>query len=177
MIDRQTFLRYWDPKMSNRYSPSELETLRLEMEEHRFLLDVGLPGWAAPNIHFYESLRSGDSGLVQIGEDRDDRPILLRPANGTIVVGTQDTPPRLIYMNRSVAALLDTLALYAAMVDDALERAGEDAFTANNIPDSLILRFSEGLAGVDRAAVEPGTFWDREIARTRSHTPDQRKPR
>ena len=108
-------------------------------------------------------------GFIAIGEDMDDRTLLMDESAMTIYAELDEWN---IYVARSFRAFLEIVLAYATMVDAALKIVGRNAAVNNKIPDNLIHRFLEKCCEVDDRAVSEGSFWALEVARLMSHRED-----
>lgn len=149
------------------FSAEEVSTLPLPDHDRSLLCESGLPAWAAPNISFRHFSHRPD-GVVEFGEDRDDRPFALRPKSSAVWVQTASVPLEFGLVNSSLSQLVEVLAAYDHMVARALQDVGDDAFIDNRIPAHLISEFETQLEEFDPLAAGDGCFWPAEIGRLRS---------
>ncbi len=161
----------WSDEERIVFPPESLQLLALTPQDRDVLLGFGLPEFAAPNLYFHAPEPLGDPGIVKIGEDRDDNPIVLRTARSGVWVRQPTGQLEYLFMNSSIISMINTLAEYQLMVDAAIEASGRRAFIDNDIPVSLVDRFFRRLELLDKESPAGDTFWRREVARLRSDQP------
>lgn len=166
------FAARWGNDDFQRYSKSDLVPLGLPSEFQDFLIDVGLPVWAAPNIHFYSELAVGHDGLLPIGEDRYDNKLVLDPSNDFSVSALQLDRGAQFPVAPRFTVFLEQLLAYRLMVENALNEAGEDVFVCNQIPEPHIAAFCAEISRLDPFALTTEHFWWKEVQRLRSHIVD-----
>lgn len=143
------------------------DALKLGFKERdaEILDALGLPDWAAPNMHFHIPSKLSDNEIL-LGEDRDERKLVYEKISGRVLAKCDDGEMRLVALD--ILSLLNVLIDYAELIDQAIMTVGSRAFTDNLIPDQLIDAFK---AAVDGSLGGVDSIWAGEIARLRSHNP------
>lgn len=141
----------------------ELRQLGLSPQDSD-LFERGIPRWVAPNMHLFPPVPDTE-GFIAIGEDRDDRKILLSVSTGEVFVASQSI---LIYASSSLSVFLNQIIHYAEMVDKALKINGRNTLIDNNLPDDCINQFEWKISQIDPKALLDNSFWSQELSRLRN---------
>jgi len=156
---------YWADVDYIKWGKNTFEKLDLNLGDIRALCELGFPEWAAPNINF--EIYDVEADQLKLGEDRDDRDIIISFNTYKILVGDENQ-----LINSSVFYLRKALQLYAIMIEKSIV-IDEDSFVENRINDELIKELKGELRTLDPECLSPGSFWTEELLRLRPQAYNQ----
>ena len=159
---RDFYEMYWDEPVLLMADGQQARRLGFSSLDSEILSEIGIPGWAAPNLTFSEPKSSGH-GEILIGSDGQDRPIVYRCADRNVLV-LADAGVRPIAVG--LDGLIFTLVMYAGMIEIAIS-SDRDAFIENRIPSSLVDRFRTVYCS-EFAGLYEGSFIEEEVSRLAS---------
>ena len=145
----------------SKYPISRLCELGLHLSSIRFLSDIGLPEWCAPNMYFGEEdswlpeLLVQNEKLAVLGSDRDDNQICIA-INSNEVFRLNNS--KLDFVATTPALLGTALEQFQTCINAAVA-VNDSAFTDNNIPSILLKPFVEWLTNNEAKALIKGSFW------------------
>lgn len=148
---------YWGDSHYIKWDKKLFDYLSISSDDIRALCVLGLPEWVAPNINFgiYGITPSG----IKLGEDREDRNIVLSFDTKKIYVGNE-----MQFMNSSALQLRGALKLYAEMIEDTLAK-DENSFVENRIDINLVKKLKNSLKSLDTDCLAVNSFWSTELSR------------
>lgn len=151
-----------------KYPHKILHEFGLPESHEKFLVDVGLPTWCAPNMHFGELgdervflpiIRVG-VGYIGLGEDKNDNPIALHKNQYSVWVLSKTNLPT--YMASDVLELSEALYNFQICINTAVE-INSEAYTGNNIPRKILDVFVSWANDKNALLLQKGSFWHRQL--------------
>ena len=148
-----------------KYPESRLLEFSIPVGDSRFLGEIGLPSWCAPNMHFdglsdrgspLPLLEAGGRSYLGLGSERDDRPIAIDVQAYSIWVVHEQAAP--LYMAEGVLELSQSLQRFQACINAAVD-ADPSAFTQNRIPQAKLSPFISWAMDANPRLLSPGSFW------------------
>ena len=140
----------------NAYSKAYINQLDLSESVKNTLISFGLPGGAAPEFQFNNSLKDYSDKYYLIGSGYSDNPIVIDKTTGEIFELTNKGKH---LINKSLKSLLINLIEYAEMVEKSINKTGKRAYLNNEIPSEYISDFEEKISGSGNNSI----FWENEI--------------
>ncbi len=183
-MNPQEFKNKWNSKVDARlcaFTPIQLEGVNLSVYDKSFLIESGLPVYAAPYLNFTENRenkiqsvkeRFGDFNdqdqveeFLVIGLYRDYEPVCINGENGQILYlgfnHLEQLEPTL--MNSSITQLVEFLLVYRDFVESLINQRGENAWYDCNFTDQEFIDLETKLLDIDEAAMDLGCFWNQDL--------------
>lgn len=159
-----------------------LDGIRLPASAKEFLLVVGLPKAAAPFLDFRLPKAGGLPTAAEqwglpaafnryrvIGGNGSGDPICVdEDDDASLVDLDHDDHFRVIFMNRSIPLLAESLLAYRQLVKNTQERVGQDAWLDGNVPPDLCDWLETEIHRIDKEALRKGSFWSYELQNLRA---------
>ncbi len=145
----------------SKYPITRLSELGLHLSTIRFLSEVGLPEWSAPNIYLGEEdcwlpeLLIQNEKLAVLGSDRDDKQICISTTSNEVF---RLNNSNLDFVAINPALFRKALEEFQICINAAVE-SNDTAFTDNNIPSIFLKPFIVWLTDNEPKALIKGSFW------------------
>lgn len=159
------------------FPPQAVRQLNIPRDAQDFLIERGLPRYAAPFLDF--SAPEGDRFMVMaeifglgddfssyavIGSNGSGDPIAIASdGSGVVVYFNHDNRFERVFMNSSVGQLAASLEAYKELIVQTRAEKGEAAFINNDIPAHLHDWIEGTLGGIDPDALQDGCHWREEV--------------
>ena len=147
------------------YPEQRLRESSLSSTSIEFLSRVGLPTWAAPNMHFGEMggewallpiIDVGTNLYLGLGEDRDDSPIGIDLSTESIWVIPKNKQP--LFMAKNAPDLSLALHIFQSCINAAVG-IDSSACVRNRVPMAHIQPFISWAKIKDPMLMGPNSFW------------------
>jgi hypothetical protein len=123
---------------------------------------LGLPSWAAPHI-WLQAPKKFAEGIIRLGQDADERPILYRSETREVFVNAGVEAD--LFVSCGILDFLASLLDLVELIERGIESHGPNSYSEGNFPPELIHDFwhkIETRLGVESAA---RSVWHAEMIR------------
>ena len=183
MITAEEFASRWAPPAEDafvKFNEQQINDYSISKTTKDFLLVSGLPASAAPFISFgvpeegcricidelgYGALFKFEKfeKYIKIGFTGDGSLICIDETNENIVYLDHEDDNREVFINSSLAQLMESILEYADFIKKIKEQNGSRAYLERNAPPETLDYIIHKLESIDCNALLEGSFWADEI--------------